>query len=259
MSVSKRRQYRVTGEDLDGILVALRVGEQDTPVQLIDISAAGAALAFADTEKPQVEALLRSTRQPPVVIIDSGALEEELTIQCRFAHIQAVPAGVICGVAFLRQIDDTFNLEGALLRIFNRRGAVRIEPDPDVQLVIHLETPSGNALGQGRLKDLSLTGLGILVSPDQMKTLPNGTNIMLRFSLREEAFEMPATVRFGTVRTELRPGGLAPEDVGVAGLEFDAKARNNANNRKRLASWIMWRQRETRRIQRELEEGIGSA
>ena len=141
-------------------------------------------------------------------------------------HVQQVAAGVICGVAFLREIDDSFNLDQALLRIFNRRGAVRVEPDPQVPVTIHIHSPDGRPLCSGLLRDLSLTGLGIAVAPVDMALLPRDSSVALRFALAGEVFDMPALVRFGRVSSEQRPGGVTPEPVGIVGLELDDQARN---------------------------------
>jgi hypothetical protein len=84
--------------------------------------------------------------------------------------------------------------------------------------------------------------------------LPRETTVHLSFTLAEEEFDMPAIVRFGRVSSEQRPGGVAPEPVGVVGLELDDDARNQAKNRKRLADWVMRRQREVQRMQRQTDD-----
>ena len=248
---SKRRHYRVTGNDLNGISVSLKIAGQSKPVQLIDISSAGAALAFIGAEKAQVASLFGTTLRPPEVEILANQLGETIRLSCRVAHLQQVAAGVICGVAFLREIDDSFNLDQALLRVFNRRGAVRVEPDPQTPVTIQIHSPDGHPLCSGLLRDLSLTGLGIAVAPVDMALLPRDSSVALRFALAGEVFDMPAIVRFGRVSSEQRPGGVTPEPVGIVGLELDDQARNQAANRKRLADWVMRRQREIQRIQRE--------
>jgi len=251
---SKRRHYRVTGNDLNGISVSINIADQSKPVHLIDISSAGAALAFIGAEKTQVASLFGTTLRPPLVEISARELGENISIPCRVAHLQQVAAGVVCGVAFLREIDDSFNLDQALLRVFNRRGAVRVEPDPQVPVTVQIQTPNGKPLCSGLLRDLSLTGLGIAVAPIDMKLLPRETTVELSLKLSDEVLEMPAIVRFGRINSETRPGGVSPEPVGIVGLEFDDHARTQSANRKRLADWVMRRQREIQRMQREAED-----
>ena len=75
---SKRRHYRVTGNDLNGISVSLKIAGQSKPVQLIDISSAGAALAFIGAEKAQVASLFGTTLRPPEVEILANQLGETI-------------------------------------------------------------------------------------------------------------------------------------------------------------------------------------
>ena len=90
MKPSKRRHYRVTGNDLDGISVSLQIADQSKPVHLIDISSAGAALAFIGAEKTQVASLFGTTLRPPVIEISARELGENINIPCRVAHLQQV-------------------------------------------------------------------------------------------------------------------------------------------------------------------------
>lgn len=251
MTASQRRHYRVTGDDLNGIEVTMKVGEHRRPVHLMDISAAGAAIAFLEAKRGDVESLLRSSRDVPTVRIVSGRLTSSLDIPCRIAHVQEVSSGVVCGVAFLRRIDETLNLDRALLRIFNRRGAVRVEPDAKQAINVAIDDAKGSPIAAGFLRDLSLTGIGVTVPPDRMAAVPNGTHVRLRFSVDGEPFDLNATVRFGKVNTVVLPGDVVPHEVGMLGIEFDENARNHPDTRKRLANWVMRRQREIQRMQRE--------
>lgn len=251
MNATKRRHYRVTGEDLNGINICLMVGSEPQPVHLIDISAAGAAIAFLDAKQSDVESLVRSTREAPVVRIESSRLQESLNITCRVAHVQEVAAGVVCGVAFLRRVDETFNLDRALLRVFNRRGAVRVEPDPKSPIDVRLSTPSGAVLASGTMRDMSLTGIGVAVAPADMSAVPAGTHLVARFTVDNETLVLRAQVRFGKTSTSTPSGDAPPTTIGLLGIEFEPDERNNPTNRKRIANWVMGRQLEIQRIQRE--------
>ena len=251
MNATKRRHYRVTGEDLNGINICLMVGSEPQPVHLIDISAAGAAIAFLDAKQSDVESLVRSTRDAPVVRIESARLQESLNIACRVAHVQEVAAGVVCGVAFLRRVDETFNLDRALLRIFNRRGAVRVEPDSKSPVDVRLCTPSGTQLASGTMRDMSLTGIGVSIAAADMAALPTGTHVVTHFTIDAHKLAMRAQVRFGKISTSTPPGDVQPTPIGLLGIEFEPDDRNNPTNRKRIANWVMGRQLEIQRIQRE--------
>jgi c-di-GMP-binding flagellar brake protein YcgR len=250
-TATKRRHYRVTGDDLNGIEISMLVGTTPRPVHLMDISAAGAAIAFLESTRTEVETMLRSSREAPTVRIESQRLAESLEIACRVAHLHEVSAGVICGVAFLRRVDETVNLDKALLRVFNRRGAVRIEPDSSVPIQVSICDENGTTIATGRMRDLSLTGIGITVQPQAVATVANGTAVRLRFSIDGEAFDLESTVRFGRTLSETPPGEPLPVTTGILGIEFDPEAREKPANRRRLADWVMGRQREIQRIQRE--------
>ena len=64
MQGSKRRHYRVTGDDLNGIQVSMMAWGEPNPVHLIDISVAGAAVAFLDAQHDEVARLVGSRPLP---------------------------------------------------------------------------------------------------------------------------------------------------------------------------------------------------
>ena len=252
MQGSKRRHYRVTGDDLNGIQVSMMAWGEPNPVHLIDISVAGAAIAFLDAQHDEVARLVGSSRAEPKVRIESTRLPDSLDITCRIAHIQQVDAGVVCGVAFLRRIDETFNLDRALLRVFNRRGAVRVEPAPAPPIGVTLTDPSAGAI-DGRMRDLSLTGVGVTVPIDAVAKLPAGHALNAAFDLGDAALELRAEVRFGAVREAGDPSGDPTRPTGVVGIEFHPDDRSQSDCRKHLSNWVMRRQLEIQREQREAE------
>ena len=258
MTATKRRHYRVTGDDLNGIHVSMLLGRDPNPVHLIDISAAGAAIAFLNADRGEVESLLRTGPTTPLVRIESTRLAETLDIACRVAHLQEVDAGVVCGVAFLRRVDETTNLDRALLKVFNRRGAVRVEPDVQQPIAVSVTSPSGASIAEGTMRDLSLTGIGVTIQPEAMSKLPTGAEVVARFSLNEHPLALRATVRFGTLRTAQIPVDGQPATTGIVGIEFDPDARAEPSCRKALSNWVMRRQLEIQRIQREAAAAAAS-
>ena len=252
MQGSKRRHYRVTGDDLNGIQVSMMAWGEPNPVHLIDISVAGAAVAFLDAQHDEVTRLVGSSLAEPKVRIESNRLPDSLEIMCRVAHIQQVDAGVVCGVAFLRRIDETFNLDQALLRVFNRRGAVRVEPAPAPPIEVTLTGPSGAAIN-GHMRDLSLTGVGVIVPVDAVAELPTGRTLTAAFALGHSRMELRAEVRFGAVRKAGEPSGDPMKPTGLVGIEFHLDDRSESDCRKQLADWVMRRQLEIQREQREAE------
>jgi c-di-GMP-binding flagellar brake protein YcgR len=251
MTVSQRRHYRVSGQDLDGIAVSMVIGKQSRKVDLLDISAAGAAIAFPDWSLVQVENLTTFKRGAASIQITSSSLSEPLDILCRIAHMQEVDAGVICGVAFLQRIDESINLDRTLLRIFNRRGAVRVESDEKQPIQVNISDRCGTLITQGLIRDLSLTGVGVSVSPKTVATLPAGTCVTVDFLLDGGHITIPAEVRFSREKNDTLPGGVVPVNIGVLGIEFEMEARTVPTTNRSLANWVMRRQREVQRVQRE--------
>lgn len=251
MTVSQRRHYRVSGEDLNGIGVSLVTGKQRQDVELLDISVAGAAIAFPGWKIADVEDLTSFHRKPPSIRITSSSLPEPLDILCRIAHTQEVDAGVICGVAFLQRVDESINLDRVLLRVFNRRGAVRVETDEKQPIQVSIKETTGKLTTKGLVRDLSLTGMGVAISPKHIEGLSSGTLVTLRFSLDGSDFELPSVVRFTKTTTDTPPGGVQPTTLGVLGIEFDLDARSVPATNRGLANWVMRRQREIQRMQRE--------
>ena len=251
MTVSQRRHYRVSGEDLSGIGVSMVTGNQRQDVELLDISVAGAAIAFPGWSLANVEDLTSFHRNPPSIQITSNSLPEPLNILCRIAHMQEVDAGVICGVAFLQRVDESINLDRVLLRVFNRRGAVRVETDEKQPIQVSIKDASGKLTTKGLVRDLSLTGMGVAISPKYIEGLPSGTLVTLCFSLDGSDLEIPSIVRFTKTTTDTPPGGVQSTKLGILGIEFDVEARAVPSTNRSLANWVMRRQREIQRMQRE--------
>ena len=251
MTVSQRRHYRVSGEDLNGIAVSIVIGTESRIVELLDISAAGAAIAFPDWSLADVEDFTTFQRGVPSIQITSKSLSEPLQIVCRIAHTQEVDAGVICGVAFLKRVDESINLDRALLRVFNRRGAVRVETDDKNPIKVSIHTASGKLVTHGLVRDLSLTGMGVAIGSKHVDNLPSGSPVTLGFLMDGSRFNIPSIVRFSIAKTDVPPGGVQPIELGVLGVEFDVEARAIPSTNRKLANWVMRRQREIQRTQRE--------
>ena len=251
MTVSQRRHYRVSGEDLNGIAVSMVIGTESRSVELLDISAAGAAIAFPECSLADLQDLTDFQRGTPSIHITSSSLPDPLDILCRIAHMQEVDAGVICGVAFLKRIDESINLDRALLRVFNRRGAVRVEADDKNPIKVSIDGPDGKLVTTGLVRDLSLTGMGIAIGARHIANLPSGSTVTLGFTLDGSQFNLPSSVRFSIVKTDVPPGGVQPMELGVLGAEFDVEAREIPSTNRKIANWVMRRQREIQRTQRE--------
>ena len=254
MSEDQRSQYRVSGEDLGGILVHLTVGERLEQVHLINVSAAGSAVALPGWSREKVQELLLSSEEPPALLIQSVRLREPLDILCRVAHLDELESGCVLGLSFKRRVEQEESLDRALLRVFNRRSAVRIETDPHEPVVVTLQDFRGTELTRGLMRDLSLTGMGLHVSTASLAALGSGVPVRMRFRLRGELLEVQGTVRYsrpGEARGYLHGEKVA---VGHLGIEFATDSVTQMALAHPVASWVMSRQLEMRREAKETED-----
>lgn len=177
--MGQRQTYRVSGAELEGIQVWVLVGEVMQAVHLIDVSGSGAAVALPGHTSDQVRSLLRASDEPPAVLIQSDRLEAPLNVMVRVANIHNMAVGALLGRAFLRRVGEHEALDKALLRVFNRRGAVRVDANPSEPIVVRVAGPTGRELTRALLKDLSLTGIGLIVSPNIMDMVQMGSLLHL--------------------------------------------------------------------------------
>ncbi len=259
MSGRERRHYRVTGADLNGILVSMIFGKQHHDVHLLDISAAGAAIAFVGWKPIQFKEIASKNRTKTSIQIKAKSLEEPLHIACQVVHLREVNAGLVCGLAFRQPVDEIVNLDQALLKVFNRRGAVRVEADPSVPISVALLNEKGARLGQGQMRDLSLTGIGLSVPYDVLRPLRNGAPVRVEFTLDGEDLSLPSEIRFARKVTATQTGDVVPVNTAILGIEFDIDIRNEGTINRRLANWVMRRQREIQRIKQSAKEQLFEA
>jgi len=256
MSSRQRRHYRVTGDDLNGILVSMVFGKQRHDVHLLDISAAGAAIAFLGWKPIQFQEIASKNRTNTSMRIKAHSLQEPLNIACQVVHLREVNAGLVCGLAFRQPIEQIVNLDQALLKVFNRRGAVRVNADPDVPVSVRLTDDNGSPLVSGLMRDLSLTGIGISVPANTIKHIGNGAALRVEFTVDNHELSLPAEVRFARKVTATQTGDVVPVNTAILGIEFDEQAREKNTINRSLANWVMRRQREIQRIKQSANERL---
>ena len=248
MTASQRRHYRVTGNDLNGILVSMLFGQQRHDVHLLDISAAGAAIAFVGWESATLEQLSTKNRSETSIQIEAQSLREPLDILCKVVHLRENNEGIVCGVSFRQPIDQIRNLDQTLLKVFNRRGAVRVEADPEDPISIAVLDDGSKGIAVGILRDLSLTGIGVTVPGDALAALPNGAAVKVQFSIDGHALTLPGCLRFSRVNSAIEADDVPPVTTSILGIEFNEDARVESATSRKLADWVMRRQREIQRL-----------
>ena len=259
MTGRQRRHYRVTGEDLEGILVSMLFGSNDHAVHLLDISVAGAAIAFIGWDPTQFNAVAHKHRANTSIRIRAQSLQEPLDIACQVVHVRQVSAGLVCGLAFRQPIDEIVNLDQALLKVFNRRGAVRVEADPAMPVSVGLLDHLGTQIGHGMMRDLSLTGIGVTVPLETLQSLQGVEPLWVSFVLDGHDLSLPVELRFARRVNATQTSDVVPVNTAILGIEFDVDARNDNTTNRRLANWVMRRQREIQRMKQLVEDQLFEA
>ena len=249
MSTSRRGHYRVSGAAVAGARLELVVGRQRFESQLIDISAAGAAFVPWGLSSQEVAALVTQAKLEAVsILIHSDRMTAPLELPSRIVRAHEMKGGVLLAVRFRNQVEQLEGVERALLRIFNRRAAVRVEASPKVSVPVAILNAKGAQQAHAVLRDLSISGIGLQASPALLPLLALGSTHELGFaSTAQVPLRLKATVRFCVAaRCEDADTG---HDIEVAhiGLEFDPIDRDKPRNSTALTDWIMGRQLEIRR------------
>ncbi len=249
MSTSRRRHYRVAGAALVGTRAELVVGRQRFESQLIDISAAGAAFIPRGLAAEAVAALVNEAKLEAVsILIHSDRMTAPLQLPSRIVRTHEMTGGVLLAVLFRSPVDQLEGVERALLRIFNRRAAVRVDASPKVPIAVAILDERGDEQARAVLRDLSITGIGLQASPDLLPLLTVGSTHEIGFSLTAQVpLRLKATVRFFLVDSYEDADTGHDIEVAKIGLEFDPIDRDKPRNSGALTSWIMARQLEIRR------------
>ena len=123
---------------------------------------------------------------------------------------------------------------GRLSRLCNKRGAYRVRPGSSLE--IKLKTLQGTH--EATLHDLSVSGLGVIVSPEAEQAMAGTQALVIRFG--PPAFAEPFVMR-GTIRH--RTAVVAGIRYGVELVAEDSTA--SIEGQKRLTEYVMQRQRDT--------------
>ena len=229
---NRRRQYRVRpaiAKQIQIELIGPRV--RTSSVRLLDLSAAGAGLELPRS----VHGLLRSGDLMHLKI-SSDRLAEPLVMNGRLCHVDEGAEQPRVGLRFVdwRKHRDALDVE--LKGLFNEREAFRVEALADRP--VRLEVECGTGLVVGRLRDLSLLGIGLQLDRAGGPITDEAVSLRLFLPTLEAPVLAVAEVRY--------VGALA---LGTqVGLELVADRREQTRLQRVLAPWIMERQRALARL-----------
>lgn len=234
-------RFKINGDLPEGVSVYLaHVGLQNR-VQMVDISLAGVAV-LVDRDSEATAAIVRSIerRDTLTLILEAPCLHSPVAVAVQPIHSQEVRGKVLVGGKLLPSIEQRRALESAMERIFNRRSAVRGYAPAFAQPSATLSIPGTPAAFAGRLRDLSLSGAGLLLDPAAAGavTLGSGCRLALDLEPGDEPLRMGGLVR------QVRAGN----GELIVGVEFDPAVAGRPANARRIYRWVTERQLDERRV-----------
>ena len=230
MSSERRRSYRDSPRG-DAVIRVEVAGERGQAVgQVKDLSLTGAAVQISvDQNTPFV----------------SG---EKLTLILHFEQERSVQVQAVVrtqtemdgfwqfGFAFVSPSAIRATLPPGLVRSFNERAAFRVAPN--VPVLVELQISDLGFHTSGRMCDLSVGGLGVIVDDGAGKQLAPGLVVSTEFTLpgQDRSLELEALIRN---RRTLKQGAVC---IGLcfdrtASSDFVAQLRN-------VSTFVMTRQRQ---------------
>lgn len=233
MRLERRAQFRVElGEDA-GLQVTIP-NPDGSPFsgQLVNVSADGAGAFFLTPDCPtlavgqEVELVLASedlTTPVTVVAMVRYRVEEEDVRSYGFQFIE------------IDQVEA--QLSPGLRRIFNRRQALRVPPDPKYPVRVLLEGDAGGPRVEVRLADLSVTGAGLRLEPEAESTFAKTSTVRISLCLPDcgEPVNMTGNIRHRS---------LIDAEIHY-GIEFDPELSEDfARQQKAIINYVTQRQRE---------------
>ncbi len=223
-------------------MLGVTVSHEDSePVgaEIIDVSIDGAGISL-----PAESDLVLEVEQQVDLVFTSPKLQASVALQGIIRSRRELDDGRLrYGLRFEPSGHLQTLLESELFRVFNQRGAYRVELEESEPIDVQMravESDSGEVAADAataRLKDISATGMGILVDRD----------VNVRFegaALLELSFTLP------DVRNELRVVAYVRnrrpiEDLYCYGLEFDEQRSNRfVKQQDDILDFVMRRQRQ---------------
>ena len=242
MSNERRQHYRVSPTTGRDVTVSIRLASgQESRAVLIDISAGGAAVAFARADAPTV-----TVADLVSVIFQSERLGEPLAVSgyVRRIKLSTDHENILFGVVFDEWDTDRSDLTPKLRALFNEREAVRVEPREDEEVDIEVVLTGKASRVDGTLRDISVLGMGMWVSVDDHPDLEDGSTIQVDLTLPngEQAMKLDVEVRH-------------IEEFGErarVGLRFGREANASTSDTQRdITQYVMARQIEVARVDAE--------
>ena len=187
--MKSREVYRVQAEEGRGLQVVVETAPGEAfEAQVVDVSIKGAATRFP------ARAPTLSIGDRVWLVFHAAALPEEVAVAATVRHFVQEEHGLRYGFEFHARGRLGERIPTTLQRLFNRRAAYRAAPREPSEVALKT---SAEVRINARLRDLSATGIGVLVDPEVAPRFVLGERVDVSFELphRVGRFDLAAWVR----------------------------------------------------------------
>lgn len=219
----RRRQYRIPQSKKNPLTIALKVGQDVIPGELIDLSAHGVGLNV--------------NRERAKALHIGDAIEVGIS---RLSHGKVItPAKLVymasgsekmqrLGVEFINIGNLYSQLDGLFARVFNRRSSNRVRPSLDRKLYVHV---SWNGTShKGTVVNISENGLGLTIPAAEAGDMLGTKEVSFSMRLPGEQTDIQG-------RATVRSVNVVADRV-IVGLMFDFENSGMAQHRQAIVSYI---------------------
>lgn len=237
-------QYGTSNETRQGLTCWLSCNGRRCPVGMLQVGPSGASVALpARDPDGLITPLHEAAQRGLTLVIASPRLPARLHLPVTIAQYTSTEGALVLSVRFPPE-DRPEGLAEKLRVAFERRSALRVAPETTAPITVVLRSLAGRVVGRGVLRDLSATGIGVLVPQRLGQRLHGNSRLRVEFSLtnHEASLQCDADVRF--LRTDTLPGNanLGGPTVLNLGLEFDAEEGQKRSFAAPLSRWLTSRQ-----------------
>jgi hypothetical protein len=226
-----RKQYRNKAKDFAPFRFNMVLpGRALLPGAIFNTSMNGAAIAFDPQRLPdlalneRVKLQLTMTESEKIIMVDAT-----------LKHLKHANNNVICRFQFADPSSLAKSLDISLMSYFNRREAFRVKPDINEPIGVDVEWNGGST--QGRVIDISITGMGLGVKPEatEIPRRPEPVTLSFRLPISEKTLTI--------VGTTVHPRPL--RKIILYGIKYDWNQTENPFQQETvITSYVIYRQRE---------------
>lgn len=227
MKSNERRQYRIRPASATDLSVAIKTEECLIPGDVVDLSAGGIGVLF----EPDLDPCYH-VGETLHVRLTSQHLSDYLAAPCRVSHVEEIEDGRVYGFEFVDSLGLLSCLPRELARLFNKRHALRVEPDPVNPIEVKVEGTNPAFEIKAYLRDFSTEGLSFR-APALAEFAMSTTKVV------KVTFRLPGSRDALTFWSRIRHRSLVGDNI-CYGTFFDAERTQYFEEKQRtVAAHIM--------------------